>query len=222
MDNYQNKNDIFISSRVLNYTGTKVIKTNATYTGSSDLILDTLDVKWYKKNISRDWDLIAEVKVSVYDNPIKCKSHLVLEQTNFSSIDLTSSIQFKAQLREYWNYATINNDTKTFGNITRGLCKALLYKSLTNTQASPERVGLATQEDIGSQNILVVASTMTYNDKEMRGLVQYYKRLGFKEVFPEYYEVGISNCEVPMYCMIKDLISTLKSQITKEQFKLLE
>jgi len=102
------------------------------------------------------------------------------------------------------------------------LCKALLYKSLTNTQASPERVGLATKEDIGSQNILVVASTMTYNDKEMRDLVQYYKRLGFKEVFPEYYEVGISNCEVPMYCMIKDLISTLKSQITQEQFKLLE
>ena len=211
MDNYQNKNDIFISSRVLNYTGTKVIKTDATYTGSSDLILDTLDVKWYKKNLSRDWDLIAEVKVSVYDNPITCKSHLVLEQTNFSSIDLTSSIQFKAQLRQYWNYATINNDTKTFGNITRGLCKALLYKSLTNTV-----------EDIGSQNILVVASTMTYNDKEMRDLVQYYKRLGFKEVFPEYYEVGISNCEVPMYCVIKDLISNLKSQITQEQLQLLE
>ena len=211
MENYQNKNDIFISSRVLNYTGTKVIKTDATYTGSSDFILDTLDVKWYKKNLSRDWDLIAEVKVSVYDNPITCKSHLVLEQTNFSSIDLTSSIQFKAQLREYWNYATINNDTKTFGNITRGLCKALLYKSLTNTV-----------EDIGSQNILVVASTMTYNDKEMRDLVQYYKRLGFKEVFPEYYEVGISNCEVPMYCVIKDLISNLKSQITQEQLQLLE
>jgi hypothetical protein len=66
--------------------------------------------------------------------------------------------------------------------------------------------------DILSKNILTREQFITLEasgeieGKNMEGLVKYYETLGFKQVYPQLLEVGISQTNVPMKATLGEII----------------
>ena len=81
--------------------------------------------------------------------------------------------------------------------------------------------------DILSKNILTREQFITLEasgeieGKNMEGLVKYYETLGFKQVYPQLLEVGISQTNVPMKATLGDIIDNCNfSQMSEDVNKL--
>jgi hypothetical protein len=62
-------------------------------------------------------------------------------------------------------------------------------------------------EYITRESIVILdASGSTLDKNDMGGLVKYYESLGFQQIDPEYYEIGVRQTIVPMKAKVKSLI----------------
>jgi len=74
---------------------------------------------------------------------------------------------------------------------------------------------------LSRDNFITLEASGEIGGKGMEGLVRYYEKLGFKQIFPDLFKVGISQSNVPMKATLGDIIDNCNfSQMSEDVNKL--
>jgi hypothetical protein len=60
---------------------------------------------------------------------------------------------------------------------------------------------------LSKDNFITLEASGEIEGKGMEGLVKYYEKLGFKQVYPQLFDIGISQTNVPMKATLGDIIN---------------
>jgi len=159
---------------------------------------------------------LAVVEITFYSNSIQLDDFTYLDKT----ITSTDKGIYNGYLYGFYNYITRENlDTTRFEFLKK--VKGISYGMLLCCICNALKLGFITS----SSNISLKASGVIsgMNEKEsLTSLVEYYKKIGFSEIFPEYHEYNIDNEVVPMIGKVETLISNCTFEnLSKELLEIL-
>jgi len=141
---------------------------------------------------------LAVVEITFYSNSIQLDD---FDKT----ITSTDKDIYNGYLSEFHNYITRENlDTTRFEFLKK--VKGISYGMLLCCICNALKLGFITS----SSNISLKASGVIsgMNEKEsLTRLVEYYKKIGFSEIFPQLHDYNIDNEVVPMIGKVETLIS---------------
>jgi hypothetical protein len=136
---------------------------------------------------------MAEIEMIFYKNPQQYKGML-----QNGEIELFYD-KHKGFLRSLYNHVTQLSLDKRYVFLQK--CRGIAHAMLLCCLCQALKLSYITKES----EILLEASGYVVNKPSMDGLVEYYKKIGFTELFPEYYEEAIVNF-VPMIGKVQHLV----------------
>lgn len=159
---------------------------------------------------------LAVVNITFYSNSIQLDDFTYLDKT----ITSTDKDIYNGYLKKFYNYITSENlDTTRFEFLKK--VKGISYGMLLCCICNALKLGFITS----SSNISLKASGVIsgMNEKEsLTSLVEYYKKIGFSEMFPHLHEYNIDNEVVPMIGKVETLISNCTfDNLSKELLEIL-
>jgi hypothetical protein len=159
---------------------------------------------------------LAVVNITFYSNSIQLDDFTYLDKT----ITSTDKDIYNGYLKKFYNYITSENlDTTRFEFLKK--VKGISYGMLLCCICNALKLGFITS----SSNISLKASGVIsgMNEKEsLTSLVEYYKKIGFSEMFPHLHEYNIDNEVVPMIGKVETIISNCTfDNLSKELLEIL-
>ena len=210
---------IELSSETKIIENNKQLKCVATliYTGKNrDFLIyikkiTNLKIKPLETNIK-----LAVVNITFYSNSIQLDDFKYLDKT----ITSTDKDIYNGYLYGFYNYITRENlDTTRFEFLKK--VKGISYGMLLCCICNALKLGFITSSSNIALDAAGVISGM--NGKEsLNSLVEYYKKIGFSEMFPQLHEYNIGNELVPMIGKVETLISNCTfDNLSKELLEIL-
>jgi len=149
---------------------------------------------------------LAVVNITFYSNSIQLDDFKYLDSKRSQKI-ITSTDKdiYNGYLYGFYNYITRENlDTTRFEFLKK--VKGISYGMLLCCICNALKLGFITSSSNIALDAAGVISGM--NEKEsLTSLVEYYKKIGFSEMFPQLHEYNIDNEVVPMIGKVETLIS---------------
>uniref|UniRef100_A0A6C0H4K7 Uncharacterized protein n=1 Tax=viral metagenome TaxID=1070528 RepID=A0A6C0H4K7_9ZZZZ len=212
------------------FSETKIIENNKQlrcvasliYTGkNADFLIyikgiEKLEIKSTERNIK-----LAVVNISFYSNFIQLYDFEYIDsKRSLKTITSTDKDIYNGYLSGFYNYITSENlDTTRFEFLKK--LKGISYGMLLCCICNALKLGFITSSSHIALDAAGVISGM--NEKEsLNSLVEYYKKIGFYERFPELHEYNIDNEVVPMIGKVETLISNCTfDNLSKELLEIL-
>ena len=164
---------------------------------------------------------LAFVDITFYYNSIQLLDFNYIDSKGYEKIiTATDKDIYNGYLNGIYNYITIKNlDTTTFEFLKQ--VKGVSYGMLLCCICKALKLGFITS----SSNIALDASgSISGMDKKisMTKLVEYYKKIGFSEIYPELHDYNIESELVPMIGKVETIISNCTfEKVSKELLSIL-
>ena len=205
---------------------TEIVNNNKQLKCISSLIYTGTDpnfLKYIKDKISKIDNKIklAFVEITFYYNSIQLFDFNYIDSKGYEKIiTATDKDIYNGYLNRIYNYITVKNlDTTTFEFLKQ--VKGISYGMLLCCICKALKLGFITS----SSNIALDASgSISGMDKKisMTNLVEYYKKIGFSEIYPELHDYNIESEIVPMIGKVETIISNCTfEKVSKELLEIL-
>ena len=205
---------------------TEIVNNNKQLKCISSLIYTGTDpnfLKYIKDKISKIDNKIklAFVEITFYYNSIQLFDFNYIDSKGYEKIiTATDKDIYNGYLNRIYNYITVKNlDTTTFEFLKQ--VKGISYGMLLCCICKALKLGFITS----SSNIALDASgSISGMDKKisMTKLVEYYKKIGFSEIYPELHDYNIESEIVPMIGKVETIISNCTfEKVSKELLSIL-
>ena len=164
----------------------------------------------YLKNLEMDYTILASLQIVFFPEQSSRSYFYSYQDSKYKSFKdiqytkgryngkiygfLNSLTRYKAKLeKEKYRFPFLDQLKGIgYGMLVSCICKALDGGFIT----------------LSSNIVLEATGMMSDMDKQAStvALVNYYEKIGFKQMFPEYYQYAVSNTSVPMIASVKDII----------------